>query len=296
MRILLLGGTGSIGRSVLHEFVRAGYEVLALARSEASARRQEYIGASVLKGDLRQPKEWVSRLPRLDGIVNVAGTFAEDEEATDRELLDHLLPHVRNTVAPTRFIYTGGCWLYGPTDGTVTTEETPFLPLPAFSWAVGHIERLQAEHGISPIVIHPAMVYSPTSGVFGRMYQEAAAGRAVRVVGAESVRWPLVHCDDLAALYRLALEKAPAGDSYIGCAITGVAVGQIARAFARLRTSGDQAPLVMSEEDAVAEFGDWAIGYGRDQLQSGQKAQRTLGWKPFHLDPLAEIAQLGKQV
>jgi nucleoside-diphosphate-sugar epimerase len=294
MRILLLGGTGSIGTSVLSEFVRSGYEVLGLARSETSARTQQSSGANVLRGDLREPKKWVSKLPQLDGIVNVAGTFAEDEEATERGLLDELLAQVRNPVAPTRFVYTGGCWLYGPTDGTVATEESAFLPLPAFSWAVKHIERLLAEPGISPIVIHPAMVYTPTSGVFERMYREAATGRAVRVVGAASVRWPLVHRDDLAVLYRLALGKAAVGDSYMGCAITGVPVGQIARAFMRALRDDDRAPVVMSEADAVAEFGHWAVGYGCDQVQSGQKAQQALGWKPLHLDPLNEIAQLEK--
>ena len=294
MRVLVLGGTGSIGAPVLRELVRCGHEVTALARSERSVKALASMAAHVLPGDLRQSGAWVPHLPPLDAVVNVAGTFAEDEEATDRALLDQLLAHFRGSGTPVRFIYTGGCWLYGATDGTVTTEASAYSPLPAFSWALRHIERLQAASNIWPVVIHPAMVYAADSGVFGRMYAEAAGGQAVRVVGAETVRWPLVHRDDLAVLYRLALEKAPAGECYIGAAITGVPVGQIARAFSRRFRGCDQDPLVITEQDAVTEFGSWAAGYGRDQLQSGDKARRTLGWQPSHLDPLHEIAQLDK--
>jgi nucleoside-diphosphate-sugar epimerase len=124
------------------------------------------------------------------------------------------------------------------------------------------------------------------------MYAEAASGRAVRVVGAETVRWPLVHRDDLAGLYRLALENASPGESYIGSAIDGVPVGQLARAFSRSLRGHEISPMIIAEQDAVAEFGSWAAGYARDQLQSGEKARQILGWKPVHLDPLREIAQL----
>jgi nucleoside-diphosphate-sugar epimerase len=293
LRVFILGGTGSIGAPVLRELVRCGHTVTALARSDESGTKLASMGANVLKGDLRQPSQWVQHLPPLDAVVNVAGTFADDEEETDRQLLDHILPRLRYNAAPVRFIYTGGCWLYGTTDGTVTTEASAFSPLPTFSWAITHIERLLATGHIWPIVIHPAMVYAVNSGVFASMYAEAAGGRAVRVVGAETVRWPLVHHDDLAVLYRLALEQASPGDSFIGAAITGVSVGQIARALSRSLSGHEEAPMIITEQDAIAEFGSWAAGYGRDQLQSGEKARRILGWNPVHLDPLSEIARLG---
>lgn len=292
MRVFVLGGTGSIGAPVVRELIRGGHAVTALARSGESATKLLSMGASVLKGDLRQPAEWMPQLPSIDAVVNVAGMYADDEEETARKLLDCLLPRLCREAAPVRFVYTGGCWLFGVTDGAVTTESSAFSPLPAFAWAIEHIERLLATDRIWPIVIHPAMVYSVDGGVFGGMYAEAASGRAVRIVGAETVRWPLVHQDDLADLYRLALEKASPGDSYIGSAIDGVPVGQLARAFSRSLCGQEMAPVITSEQDAVAELGSWAAGYGRDQLQSGDKARRKLGWRPVHLEPLQEIARL----
>ena len=48
----------------------------------------------------------------------------------------------------------------------------------------------------------------------------------------------------------------------------------------------------MSEHQAIAAFGHLAAGYARDQLQSGEKARRELGWMPVHTDPLGAIAAL----
>jgi nucleoside-diphosphate-sugar epimerase len=110
------------------------------------------------------------------------------------------------------------------------------------------------------------------------------------VVGSEAVRWPLVHSDDLANLYALALENAPARSSYIGAAIEGLAVGRVARALAKRFGTRRREPEIISAEVAAAELGDWAKGFALDQQLSGAKARRELGWAPKHLDPEGEIA------
>jgi nucleoside-diphosphate-sugar epimerase len=109
------------------------------------------------------------------------------------------------------------------------------------------------------------------------------------VVGSEAVRWPLVHSDDLADLYALALERSPPGESYIGAAVDGLAVGRIARAFARRFGASNEAPEIISEDATAAEFGEWARGRAMDQRLSGDKARRELGWTPRHVDPEGEI-------
>jgi nucleoside-diphosphate-sugar epimerase len=102
----------------------------------------------------------------------------------------------------------------------------------------------------------------------------------------------LVHSDDLAVLYALALERAPARSRWIGAANDGVTVGRIARAFARRFGTVDQKPEIMSADAAAAEWGEWARGRALDQRLSSTKAQRELGWRPTHLDPESEIAAL----
>lgn len=136
------------------------------------------------------------------------------------------------------------------------------------------------------------MVYEPSGGVFARFHADALAGRALRVAGGEHVRWPLVHAEDLATLYRLALEHSPPGESYIAAAIDGMAVGRIARAFARRFHTPRADPEIISADALAAEFGEWARGYALDQFQSGDRARRRLGWAPLHRDPETEIAAM----
>jgi nucleoside-diphosphate-sugar epimerase len=175
-----------------------------------------------------------------------------------RRLLDVLLPALAAQPKKPRFIYTGGCWLFGVTGDDVATEDTPFRPLAAFAWMVPNLQRVLDTPGIDGIVIHPAMVFEPCGGVFLRFARDARERDAIRVVESEAVRWPLVHGDDLATLYALALEHAPSRSSYVGAAIEGLAAGRIARALAKRFGTRHPEPHIISAETIAAELGDWA--------------------------------------
>lgn len=285
MRVFLLGATGSIGSAVLQELIRRGHAVVALARSEESAAKIAAAGAEVIRGDIARPGSWVDALPSIDAAIHMACDFASPMEEIDRGLLDRLLPPLAALPGRVRFIYTGGCWLYGATGDRLATEASPFDPLPAFAWMVPHLQRVLADGAIHGNVIHPAMVHDGhAGGVFRRFAADAEAGRPIHLVGSEAVRWPLVHRDDVAQLYALVLERAPPAESYLGIADEGIPVGRIARSFS------DQTRIV-SAEDIARELGEWARGYGCDQRLSGAKARRELGWTPTRhpLNPAREI-------
>ncbi len=285
MRVLVLGGTGFIGAAVTRELIARSHQVTALARSAASAMKLSAHGAQPLAGDIAWPATWAARLPEVDAVIHAACDFDSDMGAIDRHLLDLLLPALGAQARRPRFIYTGGCWLFGATGNRVATEESAFDPLPAFAWMVESLTRVLGSTDVDGIVVHPAMVHAGDSGVFRRFAADAAGGRAVRLVASEAVRWPLVHADDLARLYALALERAPPKSSYIGSAIDGVPVGRIARAFAHRFGTPDQTPQIVSVDTIAAELGEWARGYALDQQLSGARARQELGWRPVHLDP-----------
>jgi len=292
LRILVLGGTGSIGSAVARELVARGHAVLGLARSDAAATKLKASGAMPLHGDIASPQTWTTKLPQVDAVIHAACDFDTDMGAIDRRLLDYLLPSLGAQANKPRFITTGGCWLFGATGADTGTEDTALDPLPTFAWMVPHLQRVLAAAEVDGIVIHPAMVYARDGGVFARFARDAIERPAVRVVGGETVRWPLVHADDLATLYALALERAPAQSTWIGAANDGVTVGRIARAFAKRFGTRDRAPQIISADAAAGEWGEWARGYARDQRLSGEKARRELGWQPRHLDPEGEIAAI----
>src|SRR5262249_44308791 len=156
--------------------------------------------------DIASPEAWTERLPQINAVIHAACDFDSEMGAIDRRLLDALLPALAAQPSKPRFIYTGGCWLFGATGDAIATEETALCPLPAFAWMVPNLGRILAAPEADGVVIHPAMVYTADGGVFHRFARDAVERNAVRVVGGENVRWPLVHRDDLAALYALALE------------------------------------------------------------------------------------------
>jgi nucleoside-diphosphate-sugar epimerase len=290
VRVLVLGGTGSIGSPTVRELIKCGHDVRALARSDGAAAKLAESGATPIPGDIAAPEPWATQLPHLDAVIHAACDFSTAMGEIDRRLLDVLLPTLAAQPKKPRFIYTGGCWLFGATGDEVAAEETPFRPLPAFAWMVANLQRVLDAPDIDGIVIHPAMVYEPDGGIFRRFARDAVERDAIRVVGSEAVRWPLVHSEDLATLYALALENASARSSYIGSAIEGLAVGRIARAFAKRFGTLQQEPEIISAGATAAELGGWARGYALDQRLSGAKARRELGWAPTHLDPEREIA------
>jgi nucleoside-diphosphate-sugar epimerase len=288
VQILMLGGTGSIGAAVVSALVHRGHGVTALARSDAAARKLAAMGAVVLAGDIRMPEPWLAAVDRVDGVIHAATDFGADMAAMDQVLLDALLPRLAANARDQRLLYTGGCWLYGATEDTVATEQSPFDALPAFAWMVPAIHRVLATPGIRSTVIHPAMVYQGVEGVFARFAQDARALGRVRIVGHEATRWPLVHRHDLAALYVLALERSAPGQSYNAAAVGGLPVGVIARAIAR-HFGADETLVVRPVDAAAAELGEWARGYALDQQMSGDKARRDLGWHPVWHEPLADL-------
>lgn len=293
MRVFVLGGTGVIGSAVVRELVARGHELFALARSRKSAAKLGKCAATPIAGDIASPERWATSLPQIDAVIHAACDFNSDMAAVDRHLLDVLVPALGAQPNKVRFITTGGCWLYGATGDALATEAAPFRPLPAFAWMVPHLERILASTEVDGIVIHPAMVFAAAGGgVFRRFASDAIEREAVRVAGSEDVRWPLVHSEDLAKLYALAMERAPAGSSYIGAAIEGFAVGRIARGFAARCDTRHLEPQIISADDIASELGEWARGYALDQRLSGARARAELGWRPRHLDPEAEIAAL----
>jgi nucleoside-diphosphate-sugar epimerase len=111
------------------------------------------------------------------------------------------------------------------------------------------------------------------------LVQSARERGAARYPGTGENRWPLVHVDDLANLYRLALERAPAGSLFIAASGPALRLREIAEAASRAAGAGGEAEAWPLEE-ARQEMGPLADALALDQQVTGAKAARVLGWTP----------------
>jgi len=290
MKILITGGTGSIGSAIVDLLCQRKHEVYALGRSSESCKALEAAGAIPVLGDLESHDTWIEVCDYVDGVIHAGAVWGNEMGVIDRNVTMALLRRLSKSESPKPFVYTGGCWLYGETGNKIVTERSPLAPIDRFDFAVGTIQRVLFTSRVRGMVIHPAMVYEQDGGVFSTMVEDAKNHGHVRVIRSGDVRWPLIHRKDLAELYALMIEKGQRGDVFNGATHQGVAVEIISEAIAS-RFGARSEPVVVSVEEAASQLGglELAQGFALDQQMSGDKARAHLGWQPKIDDVIVEI-------
>jgi nucleoside-diphosphate-sugar epimerase len=96
-----------------------------------------------------------------------------------------------------------------------------------------------------------------------------------------------VYIDDMAELYRLALEKAKPGEAYNVASGSAIATKEIAEAISKAAGLGGKTVSIPPEEIEKAGFIGRLIG--SNMVVSAEKAQRELGWQPSGPSLLDEL-------
>ena len=285
MLVFLTGATGYIGSAVAERLRQAGHKLTGLARSDDAARRLTAAGVEPVSGDFSDPSSVGAAAQTADGAISMATTY---NPAVDGPAVDAILDRFAGSNKP--FVYTSGIWSHGDTGGKVVDETSPPKPAALVAWRQAVEERVlqAAGRGIRSTVIRPAIVYGRGGGLLAGFSDSARKEGSARFVGAGQNRWPFVHVDDLAELYLLALEHAPAGTLLLGVAGPSYPVGHVAAAASRGAGAGGKTQAWPLEE-ARKTLGPYADALVLDQQASGRRAQELLGWKPGRPDVLQDV-------
>lgn len=291
MHVFITGGTGLIGTAVVAELLGNGHTVLALARSDASAKAAEAAGASVIRGGLADLDAVRSGAGQADGVIHLAfGNDFSTPEAVAQSVAEEtaaLTALGEQLIGSNRPLVTvsGTPWVAG----SVSTESDPLPtegPVGGRGRTVNAILGL-AEQGVRSSSIRlPRTVHNNGNGGFaGLLTQIARQSGVAGYPGDGAQRWPAVHALDAAVLFRLALESAPAGTAWHAVDDEGDAVRDIAAVIGRrLGLPVQQVP----EES----FGPLGPIFAADQPASSTYTQQTLGWKPVYPSLLADLENL----
>jgi nucleoside-diphosphate-sugar epimerase len=291
MHVFVTGGTGRIGSAVIAELLGNGHTVLALARSDASELALRSAGAEPLRGDLADLNAVRAGAAQADGVIHLA--FANDFSSP--EALAHAVAE------ETAALEVLADELLGSDRPLVTVSGTPYVPGRASTEAdasttdgpVGGRSRTvtailaMAPRGIrSSAVRLPRTVHSDGDGGFAGVLTQTARRTGVSgYPGDGTQRWPAVHALDAAVLFRLALEKAPAGTSWHAVADEGDAVRDIAVVIGRrLDLPVETVPL--------ETYGPLGAIFAADQPASSTHTRKTLGWQPTHPSLLADLENI----
>jgi nucleoside-diphosphate-sugar epimerase len=288
MKVFLTGATGYIGSAVAKALQGAGHTVTGLARSEEAASRLSAAGVTPIHGELTDGAMVEKAAAEADAVIHTAATNDAGMATADRAAVEAILAGLKGSGKP--FIYTSGIWVLGPTGDQIADEEFPPHPAPIVVWRVA-VENLvldAAAEGLRTVVIRPGIVYGGSRGIVAGMIATAKARGVVQYIGDGMNRWPLVEVDDLADLYVLALEKAPAGSVFMGVTGTCPRVEDVALAISRL--AGIPGKLqAWPVDEARPVVGPFADALAMDQQVSGARAMRDLGWKPRFTDHLLQL-------
>ena len=80
--VLVVGATGSVGRHVVAEAVRQGYETRALVRDASRAGRLDSAALKVV-GELTRPETLTDAVADIDAVVFTQGSSYGDAEAAE---------------------------------------------------------------------------------------------------------------------------------------------------------------------------------------------------------------------
>lgn len=303
MHILVTGGTGHIGSYIIPELIAAGHEVTGLARSDASAASVSALGAKVRRADISELDGLKAAAAASDGVIHVAhrqdllpSGGLDAVAAAEVEIMLAYGEALAGTGKP--LVASASIGSPGWEDlGRPATEEDPALPsgaehkgtLRARNTVETTVIGL-AERGVrSSVVRIPPIAHSTTDvGFLPILIGLAKQKGVIGYPGDGANRWPAVHSRDLAVLFRLALEKGPAGKVWHGIEGEGIRLREIAEAIgSRLGL-----PAVSIPTDVLmlpGYFGFLANLVTLDLPASNLITRQTLGWKPNHPSLLVDL-------
>lgn len=291
MRVFVTGGTGLIGSAVVAELLAHDHSVTVLTRSDSAAQAVTAAGAEPVRGALADVDVIRGAADAADGAIHLA--FSNDFSSA--EALERSVAEENVAVAAIGQTYVGSGRPYVVCSGTpwvpgrASTEADPTStdgPVGGRGRAVVSVLELAARDVRTSAVRLPRTVHNNGNGGFaGLLTQIARQTGASGYPGDGSQRWPAVHALDAAALFRLALEHAPAGTAWHAVDDEGDAVRDIAAVIGR-RLGLPVRPV------PTDSFGPLGAIFAMDQPASSAHTRAALGWHPTHLNLLADLENI----
>lgn len=295
MSIFITGASGFVGGTVARRLLAAGHSVRGLIRDAGKAEALKALGIEPVIGSLEDSSLLTREAQQSEGVIHAA-------DSDHRSAIEALIEGLRGSGKP--LLHTSGSSVIGDdalgnsVSEAIYDEDTPMVVEPVKQPRRDiELQVLAAsEEGVRAVVICPSNIYGSGTGLNPRSVQipflvdDARKGGVVHVVGRGVNRWSNVHIEDVAELYLLALEKAPAGAFYFienGEASFGAIGEAIAR---RLKLPPVQSLTV---EQATERWGAVHAHYtfGSNSRVRAKRARKELSWTPRHTSALTWIEE-----
>lgn len=302
MRVFVTGGTGHTGSYIIPELIAAGHEVTALARSDAAATALSALGATVRRGDLKDLDGLKAAATDSDGVVHVAHRqdllASGGIDAVAAAEVPIMLAYGEALAGTGKPLVAAGSIGSPGNLGRPATEEDPALPGGDAHTGTLRVRNIVettviglAEQGVRSSIVRIANIAHSTTDQAGFLVQLIAIAKEKGVVGYPgdgTNQWNAVHARDVATVFRLALEKSPAGSYWHAVADGAIPLRDIAEAIgSRLGL-----PVVSIPADVLmvpGYFGFLANIVTQSYPASNLTTRQALGWEPTQPGLLAGL-------
>jgi nucleoside-diphosphate-sugar epimerase len=287
MRVFVTGASGHIGSAVVPELLNHGHQVVGLARSDEAAAKVAALGAEVRRGEIGDVEGLKAAAAAADGVIHLAFDHSlmrtgqlQQAAQGETDAVEAFAEVLAGTDKP--LVATSGVLMLAMSglSGRPGTEEDAVAGGPRAD--TENLTVSLAERGVRSAVIRLApMVHSDLDkhGFTPALIGFARENGFAAYIGDGANRWSGANTYDVGALYRLAVEKAPAGSRLHGVEDGGITFKTVAETIAG--QLGIEARSV-TQEEAPQYLGFLAHFAGLDAPVSNDLTRKALGWEPTH--------------
>jgi nucleoside-diphosphate-sugar epimerase len=294
VRIVVIGGSGHVGSFLVPRLVRAGHEVINLARGARSPYVDDETWSEVEQISVDRAAE------------DAAGTFGERVAELEAEVVVDMIcftPESATALVEAlrgrsgHLIHCGTIWRYGASVKQPMREDDTSPPFGEYGIQKAAIAELLAAEtrsgGLVTTVLQPGHISGPGWAPIGPLgnldpavWYSLSAGQEIAVPGLGTELLHHVHADDVAQAFQLAVEHrdVAAGESFNVVAPSALT----ARGFLAIaadwfgKTAGIRSvSWAEFKSGTTAEFADSSWQHlSRSQYASIEKARTLLGYEP----------------
>jgi nucleoside-diphosphate-sugar epimerase len=220
-----------------------------------------------------------SRCADSDAVLCVSTGW--DEQTAERELrqLEVVIAALDGTAK--RLLYVSESMVIGDTGDGFGNEDSPRSSKAPHPWRV-LAERMVADAvsmGIHSVIVRPALVHGRGSGaLLQRLVRRAANSSESVYIDDGSARISTVHVDDVIALIRNSIVRAPQGAIYVAASDEVMSWRDLADAVARTTTG--QCEVESISEDEASRAGLDTATLTMSNVVRDHSAYRRFGWRP----------------
>lgn len=215
MRVLVTGGTGYLGATVVRALSARGHHPVVFARHATSAG----LPGVPIDGDVRNRSSLRSAAEGADAIIHVAGLVSlwqrrpvEFHEVNVGGLQNAL--DVTQALGIRRLVYTSSFLALPPSDSPRPLDANDYQRTKR---QAREVAVAAARAGAPIAILYPGVVYGPgaiTEGnLVGRLVRDHLLGRLPGLVGADRY-WSFTYVKDVARAHVMAIESRDAGGEY----------------------------------------------------------------------------------